>query len=109
MGQVGDLVGYEGAAAAGMLGPAVHAGLEESAVDDQLTTALEQVEQRHRARRPFELVLLLDCHPRHPPTLGGQRVTGAGQLLLLHEELLARRLPFMRRYDRGRALWEIPF
>jgi hypothetical protein len=32
-------------------------------------------------------------HPRHPPTLGGQRVTGAGQLLLLHEQLLARSLP----------------
>jgi hypothetical protein len=38
-----DLVSYHGAANAGMLGPAFHAGLEEGAVDDQLTAAIEQV------------------------------------------------------------------
>src|SRR5207302_9386626 len=37
MGEVGDLVGHHGAADAGMLGPAGHAGLEEGTVDDQLT------------------------------------------------------------------------
>ena len=102
MGEVGDLVGHQGAAAAGMLGPAEHAGLEEGAVDDQLTAAVEQVEQARLALRPVELVLLLHRHPRHPPTLGGQRVTGAGQVLLLHEQLLARSLPLLRRHDRGR-------
>ena len=76
-----------------MLGPAEHAGLEEGAVDDQLTAAVEQVEQARLALRPVELVRLLHGQPRHPPTLGGQRVTGAGQRLLLHEELLARSLP----------------
>ena len=96
MGDVGDLVGHHGAAGAGMLGPAVHAGLEEGAVDDQLTAALEQVEQARLALGPVELVLLLHGQPRHPPTLGGQRVTGAGQLLLLHEQLLARSLPLLR-------------
>ena len=101
VGEVGDLVGSQRAAAAGMLGPAEHAGLEEGAVDDQLTAALEQVEQARLALRPVELVLLLHGHPRHPPALGGQRVTGAGQLLLLHEQLLARRLPLLRRHDRG--------
>src|SRR4029077_20581392 len=45
MGGVSDLVGYHGAADAGMLGPALHAGLEEGAVNDQLTAAVEQVEQ----------------------------------------------------------------
>src|SRR5712671_7638124 len=55
MGEVGHLVGTEGAAPAGMLGPAEHAGLEEGAVDDQLTAAVEQIEQAHLTFRPFEL------------------------------------------------------
>src|SRR6266478_9981913 len=38
--QVGDLIGAQGAAAAGVLGPAEHPGLEEGAIDDQLTAAL---------------------------------------------------------------------
>jgi hypothetical protein len=38
---IGDLVGPERTADAGMLGPAVHAWFEEGAVDDQLMTALE--------------------------------------------------------------------
>ena len=90
-----DLVGHHRAADAGVLGPAVHAGLEEGAVDDQLTAAVEQVEQARPAVGPVERVLLLHGQPRHPPTLGGQRVTGAGQLLLLHEQLLARGLPLL--------------
>jgi hypothetical protein len=45
MGQVGDLIGAQGAAAAGMLRPAEHPGLEEGAIDDQLTAAFEQIEQ----------------------------------------------------------------
>ena len=52
MGEVCDLVGHEGAAAAGMLGPAEHAGLEEGAVDDQLAAAFEQIEQAHFALGP---------------------------------------------------------
>jgi hypothetical protein len=99
MGEVGDLIGAQGAAAAGMLRPAEHAGLEERTVNDQLRAALEQIEEAYLALRPVELVLLPQGQPRHPPTLGGQRVTGAGQGLLLHEELLARSLPFLRRHD----------
>ena len=93
MGQVGDLIGPQGAAAAGVVGPAEHPGLEEGAIDDQLAAALEQVEQAHLALGPVELILLFDGHPRHPPAFGGQRVTGAGQGLLLHEQLLARTPP----------------
>src|SRR5262249_23109159 len=100
MGDVGDLIGHQGAAAASMVRPTEHAGLEEGAVDDQLTAALEQIEQARFALGSVELVFLLHRQPRHPPTLGGQRVTGAGQVLLLHEQLLARSLPLMRRYDR---------
>ena len=108
MGQVGDLIGAQGAAAAGVLGPAEHPGLEEGAIDDQLTAALEQIEQAHLALGPVELVLLLHSHPRHPPAFGGQRVTGAGQGLLLHEELLARSLPLLLRHDRGCVHREMP-
>src|SRR5262249_17334472 len=109
MGQMGDLIGAQGAAAAGMLGPAKHPGLEESAIDDQLPAALEQVEQANLALWPLEFVRLLDGHPRHPPAFGGQRVTGAGQGLLLYEELLARSLPGIRRHDRRRVYFEMSF
>src|SRR5438445_7530186 len=109
MGQVGDLIGAKGAAAAGMLGPAEHPGLKERAIDDQLRAALEQVEQANLTPRPFELVLLLHRHPRHPSTLGCQRITGAGQSLLLLEELLPGSLPLLLRHDRRRLHCEIPF
>jgi hypothetical protein len=75
MGQVRDLIGAQGAAAAGVLGPAEHPGLEEGAIDDQLTAALEQVEQANLALGSVELVLLVHSQPRHPPAFGGQRVT----------------------------------
>ena len=109
MGQVGDLIGAQGAAAAGVLGPAEHPGLEEGAIDDQLTAALEQIEQAYLALGSVELVLLVHSQPRHPPAFGGQRVTGAGQGLLLHEELLARSLPLLLRHDRGCVHREMPF
>src|SRR2546430_17527845 len=108
MGQVGDLIGAQGAAAAGVLGPAEHSGLEEGAVDDQLPAALENVEQANLTFGPVELVLLPDRHPRYPSTLGGQRITGAGQGLLLHEELLVRSLPLLLRHDRRWVLWKNP-
>jgi hypothetical protein len=41
MGQVSNLVGAQGAAAAGVVGPTEHPGLEESTIDDQLTAALK--------------------------------------------------------------------
>src|SRR5258708_7621053 len=81
--QVGDLVGAQRAADAGVLGPAVHAGLEEGAVDNQLMPALEQIRQARFALRPIEGISLLHGHPRHPPPLGSQRVTGAEHGLLL--------------------------
>src|ERR1700694_2453970 len=109
MGQVGDLIGAQGAAAAGVLGPAEHPGLEEGAIDDQLTAALKQIEQAYLALGAVELVLLLYRQPRHPPAFGGQRVAGAGQGLLLHEELLARSLPLLLRHDRGCVHREMPF
>src|SRR5262249_17802566 len=82
---------------------------EEGAIHDQLPAALEQVEQANLTLGPVELVLLLHRHPRHPSTLGGQRITGAGQGLLLHEELLPRSLPLLLRHDRGCLYRDMPF
>ena len=93
MSGVSNLVGHHGAADACMFGPADHARLEECAVEDQLTATVEQIEQARLALGPVEFVFLLDRHPWHPPTLGGQRVTSAGQLLLFHEKLLRAQLP----------------
>ena len=78
-------------------------GLEEEAVDDQLAAPVEQVEQARRPVRALEAVVLLDGHPRHPAPLGGERVAGAGELLLLHEQLLAGGLPLLGRDDRWRV------
>ena len=101
MSGVSDLVGHHGAADACMFGPADHARLEEGPVDDQLPAAVEQVEQTSLALGALELVLLLHGQPRHPATLGGQRVTSVGHLLLLREQLLARSLPLLRRHNSG--------
>src|ERR1700692_865367 len=109
MGQVGDLIGAQGAAAASVLGPAEHPGLKEGAIDDQLTAALEQVEQAYLTLGSVELVLLVHSQPRHAPAFGGERVTGAGQGLLFHEELLAHSLPLLRRHDRGCVRREMSF
>jgi hypothetical protein len=82
MGEVGDLVGSERAAAAGMIGPAEDAWFEEGAIDDELTTALEEIEEAGFAVGTFEDVLLLNGEPRHTPTLGGQSVAVARELFL---------------------------
>src|SRR6202041_1766828 len=109
MGQVRNLICTQRAAAAGMLWPAEHPGLEEGAIDDQLPAALEQIEQADLTLGSVELVLLLHCRPGHPPALGGQRITGPGEGLLLYEELLVGSLPLLLRHDRGRVHREMPF
>jgi hypothetical protein len=58
MRDVSHLVCHHGAADAGMLRPSAHPGLEEGAVDDQLTATVEEVEEGRLALRPLELVLL---------------------------------------------------
>ena len=93
VGQVADVVGDHRAAAAAVIGPAVHVGLDEGAVDDQLTSALEQAQQVDLAVGPVELVVLVDGQPRHPPSLRRERVVRAHHLLLLHQQLLVRGRP----------------
>src|SRR5260370_1307474 len=65
MSQVGNLIGTQRAASAGVLGPAEHPGLEECAIDDQLPASLEQVEQANLTLGPADLVILLHPHPWH--------------------------------------------
>jgi hypothetical protein len=95
MRQVRDVIGHERAADAAMLRPAHDARLVERAVEKQLAAAVEEVEQARRAVRAFEAIVLLHGLPGHAPALRGQRVTGAHQLLLLHQHLLVRGLPFL--------------
>src|SRR5262249_23637854 len=102
MGEVGYLVSQKRAAPAAMFRPTENAWLEEGAVNDQLTAALEQVEQTRLPVGSVELVLLLNGQPRHPPTLRSKRVTSMSQLLLFHQELPACGLPLLARYDRRR-------
>src|SRR5690242_8161417 len=109
MREMRDLIGAEGTPAAGVLGPAEYTGLEEGTVDDQLTAALEQVEQAYPAPGSVELILLVHSQPWHPPSFGGQRVTRAGEGLFLDQQLLARSLPLLLRHDRWRLHRETPF
>src|SRR5260221_3934525 len=105
MSEVRDLVGHERATAAAALGPAGYAGLEEVAVDDQLTAPVEKVKQARRPVWALKAVILLYGHPRHPAALGGQRVAGAGEHPLLDQQFLAGGLPLLRRDDR----WHLHF
>jgi hypothetical protein len=100
---VRDLVGEERAAHAGSLriraAPfRVRGDVRgvEGAIDDQLAAIIEHVEQAQRALRAVEAVLLLDRHPWHSAALGGQRIAGAGDLLLLDQQLLAGGVPILR-------------
>src|SRR3984957_12488074 len=107
MGQVGNLIGTQRAAAAGVLGPAEYTGFEEGAVDDQLMTPLEQIEQVHLALGPVELVLLVHSQPRHPPAFGGDSISLACELLFLGQHILVSHEPFFTRnyfwaFDRPR-------
>ena len=87
---------------------ALHARIEEEAVDDELPAPLEEVEQGHGAARTLEAVLLLHGHPRHPAPRCGQRVAGAGQLLLLDQQFLTGCLPCLRRNDLRHLHCEFP-
>src|SRR5215471_17233537 len=109
MGQMSDLISAQGAAAAGVLWPSEHARFEKGAINDQLPAVLKQVEQANLALGPVKLVLSFHRHPRHPATLGSQRITGAGKGLLLYEELLPRSFPLLLRHDRRCLHRAIPF
>src|SRR5450631_2628708 len=74
---------------------AEHPGFVESAIHDQLTPPVEQIEQRCLAPRSVELLLLVDRQPGHAPAFGGQSVPRVREGLLFREELPVRNLPFL--------------
>ena len=59
MGQIRNLVCSERTAETGVIGPATNAGIEEGAVDDELTATREEVEKTQSPVRPVECVVLL--------------------------------------------------
>src|ERR1700678_3053865 len=99
MGQVSALIGAQRAAAAGVVRPTEDAGFKEGTIDNQLPAALERIQQAYLAPGPVERVILSHRQPWHLPAFGGQSVTRAGQVLLLHQELLSCSLPLLLRYD----------
>ena len=74
-------------------------GAEHEVVDEQLRATVEEVGERLRAVLGLEPVVLLDRHPGELPPLLRELVTAMGELLLLREELFARRVEFLLRAD----------
>ncbi|MCY1239983.1 hypothetical protein D9M72_528090 [compost metagenome] len=93
MGKVGNLVGDHGAAAAGVLGPAIDARLVEGAVDDQLMPAGKEVKQAFLALGALEDIFLRDRHPRHAPALCSKRIASMRVCLFPDEQVLSRFFP----------------
>src|SRR5262249_30083525 len=79
---------------------------EHEVVDDQLALAPEEVRKRLFAVRPIEGVGPFDLDPGQRAALPAQLVTKPGQLLLLLQELLACRDPFLARDDG--MIWHDP-
>lgn len=102
MGQVRQVVGEHGAARAalGVLGD-LHSRVQEEAVDDQLSTTVEQVEQAHLARGTFEAIVVLDSDHGQLAALRSERVPRAGQLFLLDQQRLALGVPLCFGHDSG--------
>src|SRR5262249_57720040 len=75
----------------------VPSGGEEEGVHRQPARAVEEVGRGLPPVGGVEEVGFLPPQPGERPPLGAQRVTPPGELLLLGEELLARRQPFVPR------------
>ena len=88
-----ELVGRRGAAGARLVPVrAVH-----EVVHHQLRPAVEQVGQPDLSVRAFEPVVLLDADHRQPTAVGVHPRAQVGQLLLLRQQLSARREPLLPR------------
>jgi hypothetical protein len=70
-------------------------GTEHEVVDEQLSAALEQIEQGRLAVRALEDVGLVDENPRQPAAVGGERIACARGFLFPGEQLVASRLPLV--------------
>ena len=78
----------------------IPARVEHEVVDDELTPALEQVEQPGLTFGAVEDVLLVDLDHRQLAALSVHRVALAGELLLMGQQLLAGHEPLVSRHDR---------
>src|SRR5262249_476321 len=78
MSGVSNLIGHHGAADACMFRPTDDARFEKSAIDNQLTATIEQIQEADRPLRSAKLVTLLHGQAGDPAALGCQRVTGPG-------------------------------
>jgi hypothetical protein len=93
------------AIAAGRAGwPAVYVVVEEEPVENELGTPSKQLGQADLTARPDEAVVLGHRGHRHPTPLGGQRVAGSGQRLLLKQQLGVGLFPHLRRHDRRQRI-----
>src|SRR5205823_9740303 len=72
---------------------------EHEVIHEQLGAAVEEIGQGLHAVHGHEPVVLLDRDPRQLAPLPGQLVAAAGELLLLLQQLVALRLPFLLRAD----------
>ncbi len=91
--EVGEAVDEHGASATSTLGEIGNSWLEEKTIDDELSAAIEEIEQADLAVRSLELVRLVDPHHRQPAALGGKLGADAGRLLCPAEEIVAGSLP----------------
>src|SRR5436305_2045557 len=79
------------------------ARVEHGVVDDQLGAVLEQVDESDRAVRTVEGVVLLDLDHGQVTALHVEGVALPGQVLLLGEQVEARRQPLVPCGDLGKA------
>ena len=75
------------------------AGAEHEVIDDELAFAAEQIGEVFLAVRSVEHVTFFDLFPRQFAAFPAQFVAGAAERLFLEEIGLARRDPFVMRYD----------
>src|SRR5215831_19454613 len=82
-----------------VLAPRIPVGSKHEVVDDQLTSALEQVRQRLFSIWTVKDIILVQLHPRQLLPLMTQSIAQFGELLLFRQQRLASRQPLFPRYD----------
>jgi hypothetical protein len=87
------LVSKEGTTGAARLGPAIDAWSEHEVIDDQLATAIEQLEETSFAVGTLEDVMFVDLDHGQSTALRSQGVSCPRRRLFLDEQFGACRLP----------------
>src|SRR5215467_4628425 len=82
-----------------VLASRIPVGGEHEVVDDQLTSALEQIRQRFFSIWAVKDIILVYLHPRQLPSLVTQSIAQFGELLLFRQQRHACRQPLFPRYD----------